>query len=168
MKNKVEFKKFMSGMGEVFDKKITPIIIKLYWKVLEPFTDEQCQQAFNMAIAQCRFFPKPADLTEFIIGSPKQIEQSKEDKALVIANNIISHLKTHGSRVFPKLDDQVAKHLMTKRWPYYEWAAAVIESELKWWTKEFCEAYKSYVALEVPMQIATPENVKKLISDIGK
>lgn len=167
MKNKIEFKEFMSGMGEVFDKKITPVIIKLYWKVLEPFTDEQCQQAFNIAIAQCRFFPKPADLTEFIVGSPKQIEQNKEDKALVVATNIIAHLRTYGSGVLPKLDDPTAKHLMTKRWPYYEWSSMVLESELKWWTKEFCKAYKSYTALEEPVKIAAPENVKKLISDIG-
>jgi len=105
--------------------------------------------------------PPVAEFIEILQGG------NKEDKALVIANNIIAHLNTHGSRVFPKLDEPIAKHLMTKRWPYYEWASMVIESELKWWTKEFCEAYKSYTALKVPMQIATPESVKKLISDIG-
>lgn len=167
MKDKTKFKEFMATIGELKDKQITPVLSKVYWKALEPFTDDQCQKVFNSIVLSLKFFPMPVDIIEAILGSPKQIEQNKEDKALVIANNIISHLKTHGSRVFPKLDDPTAKHLMTKRWPYYEWAAAVIESELKWWVKEFCEAYKSYTALEEPMKIAAPENVKKLINSIG-
>ena len=164
MNNKSEFKEFMAGAGEIFNKQITPIISKMYWKVLEPFTDEQCRKAFNLVIEKCKFFPKPAELIEFIVGSPKQIKQSQDDKALVIANEIIAHLNISGSRVFPKLDDKIAKYLMTKRWPYYEWASTVLESELKWWIKEFCEAYKSYSAREVPMEIAATEDVKRLVN----
>ena len=167
MKDRNKFSEFMTIISEMHERTPSTVLVEAYWRALKPFTDDQCYQAFNSVIARSKFFPKPGDLIEIIEGSPKQIQQDKEDKALLIANNIISHLKTHGSRVFPKLDDLVAKHLMTKRWPYYEWAAAVIESELKWWTKEFCEAYRSYAALDVPMEIMAPEAVRKLVSSIG-
>ena len=88
------------------------------------------------------------------------IQGNQKDRALVIANEIIAHMRLRGSRVFPKLEDPIAKHLMTKRWPYYEWASTALESDLKWWVKEFCEAYNSYASME----IAAPEDVKKLIN----
>jgi len=163
MKNEKTFKEFMSGIGELFNRKISDILKNMYWKTLEPFTDAQCEKAFNLVITKCKFFPKPADLIEFIEGSQKQIEQQGDNKALIFANEIINHLHTHGSRIFPKLNDKIAKNLMTKRWPYHEWASTVIEDELKWWVKEFCEAYKSYSEIETHELIRVPEDVKKLV-----
>lgn len=169
MKNEKTFKEFMSGIGELFDKKISDTLKNMYWQALKPFTDIQCSQAFNIAITRCKFFPKPADLIEFIIGNSKQVEQNKDDKALVIVNNIISHLKTCGARVFPEIKDPIAKHLMTKRWPYHLWAATVVESELKWWSKEFCDAYKTYTESgDVPFEITANENIKKLAGSVSK
>jgi hypothetical protein len=161
----------MTIISEMFEKTPSKILIEIYWKTLQSFTDDQCQQAFNLAIAKCRFFPKPAELIEFITGSPKQITEEKDDKALVIANEIIVHLRAYGSRIFPKLNDPIAKYLMTKRWPYYEWSAAVIEDELKWWTKEFCEVYKSYLAMEnitTPLLDSGKEDIKKLVQNIAQ
>ena len=167
MKNRNKFSEFMTIISEMHEKTPSNLLIEVYWKSLEPFSDDQCKKAFNFVITRCKFFPKPADLTDFILGSPKQIEQQGKDKALVIANEIVAHLNTRGSRVFPKLDDKIAKHLMTKRWPYYEWGSTVIESEIKWWVKEFCEAYNSYTAREVPFEIEASTDVKKLVGSIG-
>ena len=104
--------------------------------------------------------PTYAEFIEIIQGG------NKEDKALVIANEIIVHLRTYGSRVCPKLDS-IAKHLMIKRWPYPEWSSMVLEDELKWWTKEFCEAYNAYSARDVPLKIEASQDVKKLVNSIG-
>ena len=84
-----------------------------YWKALEPYDDKQCAGAFNRAISECKFMPKPADLIEFM-GKPIAVE----DRALVIANDILSHLQTYGAGKFPDLKgDEVAINLMTTRWP---------------------------------------------------
>ena len=157
------FIQIMLGMADNFRDSITKEGMTMRFDMLKDYNINQVESAAKQIMLTRKYtkMPPVAEFIEILKGG------NKEDKALVIANNIISHLKTHGSRVFPKLDDPTAKHLMTKRWPYYEWAAAVIESELKWWTKAFCEAYKSYTALEEPMKIAAPENVKKLISGIG-
>lgn len=171
MKNRTKFSEFMTVISEMHEKTPSNLLIEVYWRVLKPFTDDQCQKAFDSVINGCKFFPKPAEIVEFITGSSKQIEQSIDEKALVIANEIIAHLHAHGSRTFPKLNDPIAKYLMTKRWPYYEWSAAVIEDELKWWTKEFCEAYKSYLAMEnitMPLLDSGKEDIKKLVQNIAQ
>jgi len=163
MNNKISFKEFMAGAGEIFDKQVTPILSKMYWKSLEPFTDEQCRKAFNLAIERCKFFPKPAELIELIRGSSKQIEQEKDDKALIIANEIMEQARRYSPGHPLKLNDPIAQHLMTSRWPYHNWATTVLESELKWWVKEFCEAYNAYSATGVPMQLEVSERLKSLI-----
>ena len=56
----------MTGMGEIYDKEITPILTKIYWKVLLPFTNEQAEKAFNRAIASCKWFPKPSELIDLL------------------------------------------------------------------------------------------------------
>ena len=165
--NKNDEKRFiqiMLGMADNFRDNITKEGMTMRFDMLKDYNINRVESAAKQIMLTRKYtkMPPVAEFIEILQGG------NKDDKALVIANEIIAHLKMRGSRIFPKLDDEIAKHLMTKRWPYYEWAAAVIESELKWWTKEFCEAYKSYTALEEPMKIAAPENVKKLISDIGK
>lgn len=164
MKNKTLFQKYMTGLGEIFDKKISDVLKNIYWEALKPFSDEQCKQAFDKVFVTAKFFPKPADLVEAIgQGKPKI-----EDKALIIAHRIITNIERKGCKNFPDLsDDPIAKHLMTTRWPYYYWAEQVLESELKWWIKEFCEAYRVYSETGVPLQIEAPESIKKLTEGIG-
>lgn len=40
----------------------------MYDTALERFTEEQFDRAMNMAVKTCKFFPKPAELIEFIRG----------------------------------------------------------------------------------------------------
>ncbi|MCK4328767.1 hypothetical protein KAX02_02885 [candidate division WOR-3 bacterium] len=161
--DKARFIQIMLGMADNFRDNITKEGMTMRFDMLKDYKIGQVESAAKQIMLTRKYtkMPPVAEFIEILQGG------NKEDKALVIANEIIAHLRTHGSGVFPKLDDKIAKHLMTKRWPYYEWSSMVLESELKWWTKEFCEAYKSYTALEEPMKIATPENVKKLINSIG-
>ena len=60
------------------------------------------------------------------------------------ADKIIAHLNFNGAGVFPKFNDPITNYLMTRRWPYQNWAKDILESEIKWWVKEFCEAYKAH------------------------
>ena len=68
MKNEVKFKEYMATLCELYDRQISKLLTDLYWKILEPFTDEQCEEAFKEIISSCRFFPKPADFREVILG----------------------------------------------------------------------------------------------------
>lgn len=71
MKNETKFKEYMATMCELHDRTLSKLLTDLYWKVLEPYTDEQCEAAFKELIYSHRFFPKPADFIETIQGTKK-------------------------------------------------------------------------------------------------
>lgn len=157
------FAQIMLGLADNFRDNITKEGILMRFDMLQDYSISQVELAAKQIMRARKYtkMPPVAEFIELLQGG------NKDDKALVIANEIVTHLRTHGSRIFPKLNDETSKHLMTKRWPYYDWAATVLESELKWWVKEFCEAYKSYTALDASVQIAASEEVKKLVKGIG-
>jgi len=155
----------MAGLGETFDRSISETLSDIYWHALKNYSDEQCKNAFNQVFLIFKFFPKPAEIIALINDNNIKIE----DKAIIEANKIIAHLGKNGSRVFPDLDnDPIAKHLMTTRWNYYEWASQVLTSELKWWVKEFCELYRAYSESSLPLEIEMDAKVVSLIENIGK
>jgi hypothetical protein len=66
MKNETEFAAAMETFMEMFEKKLSKKIIKIYWQALKPYTDEECEYAFKDVFSTARFFPKPADIIEKI------------------------------------------------------------------------------------------------------
>jgi len=74
MKNRQLFSEYMSLYSELFDKEITPVLSKAYWAMFTPYSDEQMEVAFKRTAAECRFFPKPADILE-------RIQEKKGDKS---------------------------------------------------------------------------------------
>ena len=68
MKNKKKFKEYMTGLGEIFNKEITDTLKNIYWEILKPFTDVQCELAFNKLISTCKFFPKPSEFIKILRG----------------------------------------------------------------------------------------------------
>ena len=140
-----DFKRFSRALGtlaEVHDKKMSPTLIKTYFSALSKLNIVQVEKAISRAITSTRFFPKPVELIELAVGAEPQIE----DKALVEAGYIIAHLQRHGAHVYPAIEDPITKYLMSRRWPYQKWASQILDAELKWWEKEFCDAYRAHSA----------------------
>jgi hypothetical protein len=153
--DKNRFAQIMAGMADNFRDTITKEGMRMRFDLLKQYSIEQVEQASRKILAT-RKFTKMPPIAEFVEALQGQ-EPSIEDHALVIANSIIEHMRVNGSRVFPTLDP-VAKRLMMTRWPYYQWAASVLTSELQWWVKQFCEAYRAEStvgrqAIEGPAQL---------------
>ena len=146
MKNKKKFSEFMAGMGEVFDKEITRTVSQVYWGALAPFSDEQCDQAFNMALATCKFFPKPADLLEIIRGR----EQDKAVEAWMIVDRAMREHGTYASLNFgdPKI---LACIESLGGWEYL---GTLDEREWAYKRKEFESMYRARTSVGAPDHIA--------------
>lgn len=162
-----KFVQIMLGMADNFRDSVTKEGMAMRFDMLKEYTIQQIESAAKQII-YTRKYTKMPTIADFIdalnINTPKP-----EDKALIFANEIIAHSRTQGSNIFPPGLDKVAKHLMTRRWPYAEWSSTVLTSGLTWWVKEFREAYKVYSEttsggklLEHPH-----EDIKTLIQDIG-
>ncbi len=142
---------------------LTEDVLKLYRAALKGFSIEQISSAVKGVLLTWRYnrMPPLAVIIDYIDGPPVKIE----DKALVEANKIIEHLNFNGARTHPRLDDPITKYLMTRRWPYQNWVANVLESELKWWVKEFCEAYRAHDG-DPEKLIEGPAEIRKLASEL--
>jgi len=161
--DKNRFASAFQTMCEIFDKKNTKIMLAGYFKTLESFSIDQVEKAVSTAIGSCKFFPKPVELIEFITGGQSQIASN----AQIEVDKILCHFRQYGSTRHPELSDPISKHLMSNRWVYGNWASSILESEIKWWQKEFIEAYNAYSASDVKPEIEYHDNVAGLIEGIG-
>ena len=160
-----EFAKDIILLAEIHGKEMSDGIIGMYFKALSDYSIETVADALSRAVKECKWFPKPVELIELMQGKPIAIE----DRAQVAVTKILDHLHTWGSTKMPDLaDDPIALHLMSMRWPYGTWAADVLTSEIKWWTKEFIEAYRSHTAYDDAerKQIEGNPKLKEIASEL--
>ena len=165
--DKKQFAEIMYGLAEAYpNASISKSWLRLYFEALGAYTVEDIKQA-AISLLQTRTYPTMPTIAEIIQHTPGQKQITAQSKAQIEADKIISHLNMYGSTRLPEFTDPITEHLMTGHWPYQNWASKVLESELKWWTKEFCEAYQSYDEAGHVLQIEAPEKVLKLTDNIG-
>lgn len=134
MKNDIKFKEYMTLLGEIHGKEITLALKDLYWKMLKPFSDEQCERAFEALIMSARFFPKPVDFIEQICG--KQGDQGTAAWVTVI--KAVSRVGNYRSVRFT---DPVIHGVIEVMggWPEFCMMQA---DDVKWKQKEFERLYQ--------------------------
>ena len=162
--DKSRFAQIMLGMADNFRDTVTKEGMALRFDVLKEFSIQQVEAAARKILLTRKYtkMPPVAEFIEAIQGQAPAVE----DKALVMANEIVSHLKRFGSGVSPTLDhDPTAKRLMATRWPYRQWASSVLDSELKWWIKEFCAAYRAEAIVE-RIEIEGPAAMKQIAGSL--
>ena len=133
MKNQKKFKELMATMGELYDKPVTALLSTVYWKVLEPFSDDECEAAFKQVVLESKFFPRPAELVEILQGK-------KTDQAAVAWIKVVEGIRQHGEYVSVSFDDPVIHAVIEFMggWPSVgTWPV----DELKWKQKEFERLY---------------------------
>jgi hypothetical protein len=64
-----QFSVLMLTLSELYDKKVSEPVLKMYFIALEQFPIEQVQRAVNRAVTELKFFPKPAELIELMAGN---------------------------------------------------------------------------------------------------
>lgn len=166
-KDEKRFVQIMLGMADNFRDSITKEGMSMRFDLLKDFTIQQIEGAAKQIMYSRKYTKMPA-IADFIESLNASIPKP-EDKALIFANEIIAHSRTQGSQIFPSGLDKIAKHLMTRRWPYAEWSAKILTSELTWWVKEFREAYKIYTETTNNGKLldSPHKDIKTLICDIG-
>lgn len=120
--------------------------LKLRFEALGEFSIDQISEAAVKLIRTNKYnsMPTTADIIDAIEDTPGRI--SVKDRAEIEAGKVLDHLHRYGKGVIPEFEDPVTRHLMTTRWRYGSWAAYVIESDLKWWHKDFVRAYQAHAS----------------------
>lgn len=133
MKDKKMFAQYMTGLSEIFDKEISKALQRIYWQVLEPFTDSDCRKAFEKSMRTAKFFPKPADLIDVLQGP----ESDRATEAWLKVDYAVRHVG-HWESV--KFDDPVI-HSAIEAMGGWEDLCAVENREMVWKRKEFENLY---------------------------
>lgn len=136
MKNLIKFKEFITGLGELFDKDITETLSDIYWKALEPFPYKQCEIAFNKCFVECKFFPKPADLIEFINNNGRKSGE-------VAWGEVMSALELGNESSLDRASKTAIQSL--GGWSYL---SSLSYDDLYWQGKKFSEIYEYYADSE--------------------
>jgi len=133
MRDEKMFKEYMTGLGELHHRKITDVIKNMYWKILAPYSDDQCQQAFEIALRECSFFPKPNELLKYIA-------ERQEDKAVIALNLVIYAVERVGNYESVKFPDGAIHSVIEMLGGWVKFSTAT-EEEWTWLKKDFLKFY---------------------------
>jgi hypothetical protein len=134
MKDEVKFKEYVAALCEIHDKTISSLRMSLYWKTLEPFSDEECERAFKELIFSSKFFPKPAHFIELLRGK-------KEDQATRAWVKVLNAVKRYGNYVSIRFDDPIVHSVVCAMGGWPQLGLMKIEEE-KWRQREFERLYE--------------------------
>ena len=140
MKNEVKFKEYMATLCELHDRTMSKLLTDLYWRVLEPYTDEEAEKAFQEIIYTSKFFPKPADFIEALKGKV-------QNRATLAWLEVLEAVARIGNYQSVKFSDPVIHSVVNAMggWPQLCMMEA---KEEKWKQKEFERLYEIISARE--------------------
>jgi hypothetical protein len=129
---------------EIFKEKghePSDIIISAYRQAMDPFTPEQISQAFGRAITECKWFPKPVELIEFITGG----QQGIEDRATLEGLSVIDAIKRHGVYQTVRFDDGVTNAVINEGFGgWIKLCREMTPETEKWFIKDFVTMYRVF------------------------
>lgn len=134
MRNETKFKEYMATLCELHDRTLSKLLTDLYWKVLEPYTDEQCEEVFKELIYSNKFFPKPADIIEVIHGT-------KRNRATDAWLEVLESVKRIGNYQSVKFADIIIHSVVQAMGGWPELCMMGMD-EVKWKQKEFERLYE--------------------------
>ena len=170
MRDEIKFKEYMAMLCELHDKTLSKLLTDLYWKILKPYTNEQCEAAFKELIYSSKFFPKPADFKDILCGKIKNIATEKWLDVLR-AVSVIGNYKS------VRFADPVI-HSVINAMGGWQQLCMMQKDEEKWKQKEFERLYEvisqrggkhpEYLPGAHEMENArTGYNIKQEIVEIG-
>jgi hypothetical protein len=163
--DKKRFLEIMTGLAENFSAKVSAQGLRLSFAVLKCYAVEQVEAAAIRIMAKRISLGMPT-VAEFI----EEIEGSGNDKAQFQVNEIVKQIRMVGSYGTPVFDDMITRDLMDSRWSFRS-LCAMTETELKWWARDFAEAYQSMNRTGKTVQIECGEaqnrRLKLLAGGIG-
>lgn len=137
----------MYGMAENFGGTTTKEGLALRFAALNDYSIEEIQAGATWLIKnRTENFPAMPTVKEMIeaMKNCTGLNLNPESMAEIQADLVLNKLRIEGRAGRIDFQHPVTQHLMTTRWKYRDWAATVMEADLKWWRQEFLKAFKAY------------------------
>ena len=151
MEKKKDFESFLktlTGLGELFDKKISDTLFELYWQTLNDLSFADFKRAANQLALTTKFFPKPVEFREQVlpdIATQAALAYAQVERAFTCAG-------VYASVVF---DDPVIHAVLDNLGGWIEYCNQP-EDNVKWWRKDFERRYQEFAPLVKTGMIKPP------------
>ena len=167
-KDRERFSKIMFALAENYPgTQLSTIGLRMRFEALKEYSIEQISEAGIMLMKTHRFnsMPTVGDFIAVIEKARGKI--SIEAQAGLQANEVLTYFRKFGRTITPLFEDAITRHLMNTRWRYRQWAATVLESDLKWWRKEFTETYMAHAAgIDSGLFLPAGEKLRKIAQGV--
>lgn len=141
--DKKQFALVMYGLAGNFGGKLSNDDLKLRFKALIEYSIKDINSAGTWLLKNRENTFPAVPTTKEIIGAIDKTHGKLENKetAEIEADKILRLLKQWGRECGTRFKNIVTDYLMTYRWNF-QYIGGLSEKDLKWWRKDFIEAYK--------------------------
>lgn len=159
---KVQFIEILTGIGEIYEKKMSTVVLEIYWEALKEYPLDDIKRATNNIVQTHKYatFPKPAEFIEYI---DPPIEAGM--KAELMTEEFYARFVGSGYESFEWKDPVLA---MTVR-HYGGWHSVLEqyprdnEKDAMFWMKDFKKVYIAF--LKHPRKVSNLRVVGTLEDD---
>lgn len=138
------FSTVMWGLAEDFGGKVSDDSLSLRFSALQEYSIEDIAKAGTWLLKHRESTFPAVPTTKEIIDAIRSVSQANPRlKAEIEADKVLSTLKEWGRDADALFYDKITMYLMTKRWTFRQLdLMAVDDKGLKWWRKDFVQAYQ--------------------------
>jgi hypothetical protein len=139
----------MIGIAENFSSQISSQGMRIRFSALKDYSLQQIEDAAIKILKNRKAMGMPT-VAEFIVAITG--EQKSSDNAQNQVNEIMRQIREIGWYGISVFDDPITKSLLSSRWTF-RYLCDMTETESKWWSKDFIEAYQSMERTERRAQV---------------
>ena len=131
--------KYLSVLAEIHNKKSSETLQMVYLKILKDYSYEQLEVAFDSLLKTVKFYPKPVEIIEAIIGG-------KEDRSLTAWTKVITAVREYGYYSSIDFGDPLIVRAINLigGWKI---VCHTLTTDMIWVQKEFERIYKNLIIL---------------------
>ena len=166
-KDKIKFANIMRGFEINCSDKITKEQLDFYFTNLKQFPFSEMELAFKKVLYKWEYNKMPT-IGVFIkvLGKSQPLI---EDIAEIQATEVLKQMQECGYCNTPKFTDPVTIELMKHRFNFISLCKTMKESEIKWFVKEFIQAYQAFDRNKENSLIGDiPSELKKITNNLFK
>lgn len=134
--------RYLTTLAEIHNKKLSESVTTVYLKILKDYDHNQLEIAFDSLLKTARFFPKPVEILESIVGG-------KEDRSLIAWMKVISAVRKYGYYSSIDFGDPLIVRSITMIGSW-KTICETLSTEMVWIQKEFERVYKNLILSRYP------------------
>jgi hypothetical protein len=163
-----QFAALIYGLAEENGGTVSKNGIRLKYEALKQYTMDQVVAAANwIAKNRTESFPPVPKIPEFISAIERLSGVvSEKTTAEIEADKVLYMSKIFGRECNAQAKDPITNYLLKNRWSWWK-LGTMKEEDLKWWRRDFVEAYQDMAKNGMDKMIGEDGKLKQLASGLA-